>query len=62
MAGSIEFEDRAGEDVVKCFVNWAARLTAAGCDLDGLVFDRAVLECKGDDELEDKRVREEEKE
>jgi hypothetical protein len=62
MAGSVEFEDRMGEDVVKCLVNWAARLTAAGRDLDDLVFNLAVLSCKGDDELEGKRVEEEEKE
>lgn len=59
MAGSVEFEDRAGEEVVKCLVNWAARLTAAGCDLEDLVFDLVVLGCKGDDELRGRRVAEE---
>lgn len=56
MAGLVEFEDSAVEDVVKCLVNWAARLTAAGCDLDDLGFDLAVLGCKGDGELRGERV------
>lgn len=57
MAGSIEFEDRAGEEVVKCLDNWVARLTAAGCDLDDLVFN---LECEGDEELRGRGVDEKE--
>lgn len=61
MAGSVEFEDRAGEDVVKCLVNWAARLTAAGCDLDDLGFVLAVLGCKADGELRGERVDEKER-
>lgn len=56
MAGSIEFEDRAGEEVVKCLVSWAARLTAAGFVLDDFEYELAVLGSKGDDELRGRRA------
>ncbi|KAF3388161.1 hypothetical protein DPV78_012107 [Talaromyces pinophilus] len=63
MAGSIECEDRAGEEVVKCLVNWAARLTAAGVvleDFEYFEYELAVLGWKGDDELGGRRAEEKE--